>query len=296
MFKQIAYKVLNDAVMEIPEDVYEAYVHIESNENPKSCDHYKVMLEGIHNNIENGIPPCYDTGTITFYIVAGISILHLINFDIETILKEVTEQLTSEGILRATTLNPLSRYNPNNNLGAQSPKCVVKIKPVNYIEITAVAKGGGSSAFGSAFKVLAPSDGAIGVKKIVFDTAMKGCRYGKICPPAIFGVGIGGSIATTLELAEEAATLRPIGSTNPDPVYSSLEKELYTGINMTGVGYMGIGGDFTTMGVHIEYGLTHSAMLPVGVVSQCFVVHRKTARIENDGSVIYKSHPEWFGD
>jgi fumarate hydratase subunit alpha len=75
------------------------------------------------------------------------------------------------------------------------------------------------------------------------------------------------------------ALLRPIGSRNPAPFYSSLETELLEKINNLGIGPMGTGGRITALDVHAEYSPCHITALPVAVNLQCHASRNARAEI-----------------
>jgi fumarate hydratase subunit alpha/L(+)-tartrate dehydratase alpha subunit len=66
-----------------------------------------------------------------------------------------------------------------------------------------------------------------------------------------------------------------------------MEKELLETINATGSGPMGLGGDTTTLAVHIESAYTHITQNPVAVNTQCWPARRARAKIFADGKVEY---------
>jgi len=130
--------------------------------------------------------------------------------------------------------------------------------------------------------MLTPAEGASALKRFVVDQVIR--AGAQPCPPTIIGVGIGGSADIALKLAKKAL-LRPINQRHPDPEIADLEKELLKGVNMTGIGPMGLGGTYTSLGVNIEYAYCHTASLPVGINMQCWASRRATARIHKDGKV-----------
>ena len=93
------------------------------------------------------------------------------------------------------------------------------------LDIIAAPKGGGSEIFGTFYRMLFPCDGVEGIIEFVLDRIREGCYAGKICPPAIIGIGIGGSSDLCMRLAKEAALLRPIAEPNPDPTIAELENK-----------------------------------------------------------------------
>jgi fumarate hydratase subunit alpha len=103
------------------------------------------------------------------------------------------------------------------------------------------------------------------------------------CPPVIIGVGIGGSFDVAARIASKA-TMRPVGSGNPEPALAAMEERLLRAVNATGFGPMGTGGDTTALAVHVDYAAGHG-YTPVAVCFNCWINRRTRARIHNDGSV-----------
>ena len=133
------------------------------------------------------------------------------------------------------------------------------------MKILLAPKGGGSENM-SAVKMLKPSDGRRGVVDFVVETVRN--AGGNPCPPTVVGVGIGGTFEKAAYLAKHAL-LRPLGSPNPDPRYAELEAEILQKINATGVGPQGLGGDITSLAVHIEFHPCHLASMPVALNLNC---------------------------
>ena len=142
--------------------------------------------------------------------------------------------------------------------------------------------------------MLFPSDGIPGIKRFFLDTMVEFGRRGMACQPAVVGLGIGGSKDTTMRIAKEAACLRPVGNSNPDPEISALETELTELGNSIGMGPMGFVGSSTVVDTHIEIAFTHTGGMPVAIHTFCFASRRATARISPDGSVNFRSDPQWF--
>ena len=87
--------------------------------------------------------------------------------------------------------------------------------------------------------MLVDGDGVPGIRKAVLDAIAEFGRRGLTCPPAIIGVGIGGTKDQAFGIAKQAAQLRPIGDRHPDPVMAELEDELLEMANSLGIGAMG---------------------------------------------------------
>ena len=137
------------------------------------------------------------------------------------------------------------------------------------IDITAVHKGG---LFGSDYRMLFPGDGTDGIKRFVIDTIASFHRRGLACPPAIVGVGIGGTKDQCFTLSKEACQLRVVGDRHPDPVVAELEDELVELCNRTSIGVMGLKSDTAVVDVHCEIAYTHTGGTPVGVSELCTAV------------------------
>ena len=100
----------------------------------------------------------------------------------------------------------------------------IKLVPGDKVKIHVAPKGGGSENM-SLVKMLIPSDGLEGIKKLVLDTVFNG--GGKPCPPIIVGLGIGGNLEKSALLAKEAL-MREIDDVNEDPItlyLPTLEKD-----------------------------------------------------------------------
>ncbi len=147
--------------------------------------------------------------------------------------------------------------------------------------ITLLPKGGGSENM-STVKMLSPGVGIKGIKRAVVDHIIS-CE-GKPCPPTIVGIGIGGGADIALKLGKRAV-LRELGSKHPEPEVAKLEAELLTLINMSGVGAMGVGGETTSLAVHVEYAYRHPASLPLGILVQCWADRRAKVCLSADGSI-----------
>ena len=99
---------------------------------------------------------------------------------------------------------------------------------------------------------------------------------GRVCPPTIVGVGVGGTSDLCVHLAKVAAS-RALGSVCDDPEGAALETALTRAVNMLGVGPQGLGGDSTAFAVHVETAATHITMNPVAVNIQCHSARRASA-------------------
>jgi len=285
--ENVAIKLLQLAVTELPQDVKEALQNAYRREESEAG---KTQLKAILNNIElaekTRTPMCQDTGVIIFYLKAGAQVKGLDK--IEEALRNATKRATKEVPLRPNAVNPFTQKNTGDNTGRFIPFIHWEIVPGNDIEITVFPKGGGCENV-CALGMLRPGEGVKGLKKFVVDTIIK--AGAKPCPPNIIGVAVGGGADIAMKLAKETL-LRPLNQSNPDPELAKLEKELYEAANSTGIGPMGLGGKFTVLGVHVEYAERHPASYPAAVAVQCWAARRASARIHPDGTVEYLTHKE----
>ena len=284
------YEAMRLAATRLPPDIEEALKKALAEETELlAIEHLKSCLEnaGLAKSGQGLV--CGDTGFPLFYIKIGPGVE--IEGGIPAILRiarAATEKATTESFLRPTMVDPLTRKNPGNNLGPGMPKVEIRYDGKNnQLEITAVPKGGGSEIFGTFYRMLFPSDGKTGIKKFVIECIKDSCYAGKICPPAIIGIGIGGTADLCMKLAKEAALLRVVGEHNPDPETAQLEKELLDAARRLGIGPMGSRGINCVMGMHIEKAVTHTAALPVAVNAQCMVGRRWKAAIAADGKTSF---------
>jgi fumarate hydratase subunit alpha len=233
-----------------------------------------VIEQIIENDIiamDSNEPMCQDTGMVVVFVELGYDV-HL-EGDLYDAINEGIRQAYKEGLLRnSVAKHPITRGNTNDN----TPGVIhVKLVPGNQIKITLAPKGGGSENM-SLVKMLIPSDGIEGIKKLVLHTIFY--AGGKPCPPLVVGVGIGGNLEKSALIAKEAI-MRDLADESPDPVLAKLEKELLDEINQLGVGPMGFGGTTTALAVKINAYPCHIASLPVAVNLQCHASRHKERTI-----------------
>jgi len=278
--EKTAVEIMKRAVIHIPKDVKEALRNAYEKETSETG---KTQLKAILDNVKLGegqeTPICQDTGVILFYVTVGRDFGDA-SF-VPAALNRAVKAATMKVPLRPNAVHPLTRKNSGDNTGTDMPYINWSLGVGEYIEVTVMPKGAGSENM-SSLAMLTPAEGASAVKRFVVDQVIR--AGAQPCPPTIIGVGIGGSADIALKLAKKAL-LRPINQRHPDPEIADLEKELLKGVNMTGIGPMGLGGTYTSLGVNIEYAYCHTASLPVGINMQCWASRRATARIHKDGKV-----------
>ncbi len=284
------YEAMRLAATRLPPDVRRALAAALAEERePLARRHLEISLENARLAEAGRGLVCADTGFPLFFVSAGSRTAIRGGFGaLWTAAAAATRRATADNFLRPTMVNPLTRENPGDNLGPGMPKVELRFEgDGGGLEIIAAPKGGGSEIFGTFYRMLYPSDGREGIINFVLDAIREGCYAGKICPPAIIGVGLGGTADLCMRLAKEAAVLRPLGSHNPDEGLASLERELLAGARAMGIGPMGVRGVSAVMGLHLSAAATHTAALSVAVNAQCMVGRRWKAVLAGDGCIEY---------
>ena len=187
---------------------------------------------------------------------------------------------TTEHPLRSSVVHPITRTNEHNSSGRFVPVINIDFdERPETLRIEMIPKGSGSEN-GSFLKMCIPADGIAGVKTFVIDRVIE--AGGKVCPPTIVGVGIGGTSDLCMHIAKVAAT-RPLGTTCSDGEGAKIEAELSDAVNELGIGPQGLGGRSTAFRVHVEVAATHITMNPVAVNIQCHSARRANAVITPGG-------------
>ena len=266
-FEQVAEAaaaLCGKAACYLPEDVKQRLLAAGKEETREpGKDFFRQYEENFKIAEADHLPLCQDTGFAVWFVEYGTD-LKFDRGDIYEALNEGTRRGYTEHYLRKSIVtDPLfDRKNTRDNT-----PCIIHLKLVegDQLKLTLAPKGGGSENM-SALKMLKPSDGRAGVVKFIVDTVVS--AGGNPCPPTVVGVGIGGTMEKAAILAK-SALLRDIGKPNPDPRYAELEAEILEQINASGVGPQGLGGDITSLAVHIDWHPCHLASLPVAVNINC---------------------------
>jgi len=222
---------------------------------------------------------CQDTGFPIYNVIIG----RHVEFDgvgLKNAIRRGCERATREHPLRSSVVHPLTRKNEQTSCGIRIPIIHVDFDARNEtIEIEMIPKGSGSEN-GSFLQMLIPADGAAAIKRFVVDKVIE--LGGRVCPPTIVGVGIGGTSDLCMHLAKIAAT-RPLGTSCADPDGAAIEAELSEAVNELGIGPQGLGGFATAFRVHVEMAATHITMNPVAVNIQCHSARRAVAIVTPGG-------------
>jgi fumarate hydratase subunit alpha len=221
---------------------------------------------------------CSDAGVPVYHVTIGTAAR--LDGDIKAAISDGFDELVeriSPPLLKHVT-NPLT--NERGYKGRDMPLITWDVAGgADWVEILCQPKALGSGRWAAletfSFPTLAQ------IEEYVMKVVMQaGSQH---CPPVIIGVGIGGSFDVAARIASKA-TMRAIGTFNPEPVLAAMEQRLLRAVNATGFGPMGTGGDTTALAVHVDYAAGHG-YTPVAVCFNCWINRRTRARIHNDGSV-----------
>ncbi len=222
---------------------------------------------------------CQDTGIPIYNVIIGRNVA----FDgvaIKEAIRRGCERATREHPLRSSIVHPITRKNEQTSCGVRVPIIHVDFDArEETVEVEMIPKGSGSEN-GSFLEMLVPADGVGALKRFVIDRVIE--LGGRVCPPTIVGVGIGGTSDLCMRLAKIAAT-RPLGTACPDGEGAKLEADLSEAVNELGIGPQGLGGRSTAFRVHVEVAATHITMNPVAVNIQCHSARRASAVITPGG-------------
>jgi len=253
-------------------DVVAAYEHgLQKEESPAGKESFLQLLENARIAREEGVPLCQDTGLAIVFMELGQDV-HIVDGDMNEAIHEGVRQGYTDGFLRASSVDPISRQSSGDR-----PRAIIhtEIVPGDRIKLIVLPKGFGAEMM-SRVMLFPPSVGLPGVKRFVVDRVEEAGP--NACPPVVVGVGIGGNFEYAAFLAKKSL-LRPLGQRHPLPDVARLETEILEEINSLGIGPLGLGGRITALDVHIETYPTHIASIPVAVNIQCHSHRHKEAMI-----------------
>jgi fumarate hydratase subunit alpha/L(+)-tartrate dehydratase alpha subunit len=268
------------ALKVLPDDIKEGFARIHAAESDGTA---RTILATMRENIavaertDNLL--CQDTGIPIYNVTIGRAV-DLDGVALKEAIRRGCARATKEYPLRSSVVHPLTRVNEHTSCGIRVPVVNLDFGPeAETLEIEMIPKGSGSEN-GSFLKMCIPAEGIAGIKTFVIDRVLE--AGGKVCPPTIVGVGVGGTSDLCTHLAKVAAT-RPLGSVSSDPEGAKLERELSDAVNSLGIGPQGLGGDATAFAVHVETAATHITMNPVAVNIQCHSARRAKAVVTPKG-------------
>ena len=276
--REISVNLITDVVERL---CIEANTHLPGDvkcaiETCRACEDSSIACGVLDKIIENyniadseNVPICQDTGMACVFLEIGQDV-HLVDGNLTDAVNEGVRRGYTNGYLRKSVVaDPVRRGNTGDNTPAM---IYTEIVPGENVKITVGPKGFGSENM-SAIRMFKPSAGLQGIKDFILETVENAGP--NPCPPMVVGVGIGGTFDKAALLAKKAL-MRPLDSSNPDPYYAELEKEMLEKVNALGIGPQGFGGKTTAIGLNIETLPTHIAGMPCAININCHVTRHKT--------------------
>ncbi len=264
----------------LPPDIKDGFkrlVGAETGETAKSV--LGVMVENVAVAERTNNILCQDTGIPIYNVTIGRNV-EFDGAELKAAIRRGCERSTKENSLRSSVVHPITRLNDQTSCGVRVPIIHVDFDERDEtVGIEMIPKGSGSEN-GSFLKMLLPSDGINAAKRFVVDRVIE--LGGRVCPPTIVGVGLGGTSDLCMHLAKIAAT-RPLRSVCSDPEGAKIEEQLSQAVNELGIGPQGLGGRSTSFAVHVEIAATHITQNPVAVNIQCHSARRALATITPGG-------------
>ena len=294
VIESTAMALMEKAAIEIPDDYLQGIkAAAEVEDGDLSSFVLQSMLENYEAAKEDRRAMCGDTGSPRWYVKMGNDArIEGGPIALEASLRRATAKATYEIPLRPNRVHPLWRTDHNNNIGINAPEIEYAFEPEGeWLDLIAVHKGG---LFGTDYRMLFPSDGLQGIKRFFLDCLVAFGKRGLACQPAIIGIGLGGSKDACMVHGKRAACLRTVGDRNPDPKIAEMELEFTELGNSIGMGAMGFVGKSMVIDTHIEVGYCHTGGMQMSVHAFCLSSRRACARIHPDGTVEYRTDPQWF--
>jgi fumarate hydratase subunit alpha/L(+)-tartrate dehydratase alpha subunit len=278
--EELAKTLYVRALKLLPPDIKAGFAELQRRETDQTGSTIlATMVENIAVAERTNNLLCQDTGIPIYNITIGRNV----TFDgaaMKEALRRGCERATREHPLRSSVVHPITRQNEQTSCGIRIPIINVDFDERDEtVEIEMIPKGSGSEN-GSFLQMLIPADGVKAIKRFVIDKVIE--LGGRVCPPTIVGVGIGGTSDLCMHLAKIAAT-RPLRTTCADPEGAKIEAELSEAVNELGIGPQGLGGRATAFRVHVEVAATHITLNPVAVNIQCHSARRASAIITPGG-------------
>lgn len=277
--KELTARLYDWSLRRIPEDTKQALRQARAAETHEGAQRVlEIMLGSALRAEQTDRFICSDAGVPTYHVTIGTAAR--LDGDIKQAITDGFDELVASinpPLLKHVT-NPLT--NERGYKGKDMPLVTWDVAGgADWVEIACQPKALGSGRWAALETFSFPSLAEIEayVMRVVLQA---GSQH---CPPVIIGVGIGGTFDVAARIASKA-TLRPIGSTNAEPLLAAMEERLLRAVNATGFGPMGTGGDTTALAVHVDYASGHG-YTPVAVCFNCWINRRTRARLHADGSV-----------
>ncbi len=277
--KSLSAQLYDWSLRRVPDDTKQGLARALESETHHGARQVLTMMLGSARRAESEDRfICSDAGVPVYHVTIGTAAR--LEGDIKAAISDGFDELvaTIKPPLLKHVTNPLT--NERGYKGKDMPLVTWDMAGgADWVEILCQPKALGSGRWAALETFSFPSLAQIEeyVMKVVLQA---GSQH---CPPVIIGVGIGGSFDVAARIASKA-TMRQLGSTNPEPVLAAMEERLLRAVNATGFGPMGTGGDTTALAVHVDYASGHG-YTPVAVCFNCWINRRTRARLHADGSV-----------
>lgn len=279
LIKQTTAQLYDASLRKVPGDTLAALARVEAAERqPVARRTLRIMQDSAREAERSGHFVCSDSGVPVYFIEIGTRARLPARFRqaITDGWNELVDRI--EPPLLAHVTHPLT--NERGYRGKDMPLLSFDlVDDVDHVDITCSPKALGSGRWAALEIFSFPSLETI--ERFVLESVIR--AGSQPCPPVVVGVGIGGSFDVAARLSKHA-TLRPLGTLNPDPMLAAMEQRLVEAVNRTGFGPMGTGGDGTAYAVHVEYAAGHG-FTPVAVSFNCWINRRTRARLHADGTV-----------
>ncbi|MDD5441192.1 MAG: fumarate hydratase [Candidatus Omnitrophica bacterium] len=231
----------------------------------------KTILQSILDNAAyakgENLAICQDTGMPIVFIEVGKGI-KVDGAMVEAVKKGVFAAYR-DNFFRPSLVDPLKRRKPS-YIG-EIP-VYVEFTKKSGITLSVLLKGFGSENKTKLY-MLNPTDTVDEIIDVVVDAVREAGP--ESCPPFFLGIGIGGTSDKCLYLAKKAL-LAKMGNER----HGSLAYDIMKKVNKLAIGPMGMGGDFTCLGVNVKTASTHIAGLPVGVNINCHALRSASLRFD----------------
>jgi fumarate hydratase subunit alpha len=279
LMRKVTAQLYEWSLKKIPEDTKDALRAAGLKETHEAAQQtLTMMLRSAEKAERDNTLVCSDSGVPVFYVKLGTGVR--LEGNIRQAIADGFDDLvrTIDPPLLMHVTNPLTLE--RGYKGKDVPIVTFDlVDNADYMEIVCSPKALGSGRWAALEIFSFPSLETI--EKYIMECVIKaGSQH---CPPVIIGVGIGGTFDTCAKMAKEA-TLRPMGTRNPEPILADMEERLLKAVNKTGFGPMGTGGDTTALAVHIDYSAGHG-FTPVAVCFNCWINRRTRVRVSNSGEV-----------
>jgi fumarate hydratase subunit alpha len=277
--RQVSADLYDRSLRGVPADTRQALqAALEADRHPTARHTLKIMLESAHAAQASQHFVCSDAGVPVYFVRVGTQARFAGNVR-EAITQGFADLVSRiQPPLLPHVTHPLTLE--RGYAGKGMPIITFDlVDDCDHVELICSPKALGSGRW-AALQIFSFPDLAT-IEKFVIETVIT--AGAQICPPAVVGVGIGGTFDYAAKMAKEA-TLRPVGQRHAEPQVADMERRLMAAINMTGFGPMGTGGDSTALSVNVDYNAGHG-FTPVAVAFNCWINRRTRARLYNDGRI-----------